>query len=187
LNGKVRPLPVDGVPVFDSSKGLRAAYAAPPYCGMAKARYGCDEVDHRKLIDRLETYDASALSLSSPSLGQILPRCPEGVRVGAWMKPFCVFLPNVNPAFAWEPVIFKLSDRRRTRQQPTIRDWVSANATRQRGLCGAKPDAFCFWIFEMLNLRAGDEFYDLFEGTGAVTKAFNRWVAARSSEPKSRE
>jgi hypothetical protein len=53
---------------------------------------------------------------------------------------------------------------------------VSANATRQRGLCGAKPDAFCFWIFEMLNLRAGDEFYDLYEGTGAVTKAFQRWL-----------
>jgi hypothetical protein len=103
------------------------------------------------------------------------PLCPDGVRVGAWVKPFAVFRPNVNPAYAWEPVIFRVG-RERTRQQPTIRDWVSANITLRRGLCGAKPDAFCFWLFDVLNLRPGDEFYDLFEGSGAVTRAFRRWL-----------
>lgn len=86
-----------------------------------------------------------------------------------------VFRPNVNPAYAWEPVIFRLA-RARTRQQPTIPDWVSANGTSQRGVYGAKPDAFCFWIFEMLNLQPGDEFHDVYEGSGAVTRAFRRWV-----------
>lgn len=54
----------------------------------------------------------------------------------------------------------------------------------ERGLCGVKPDTFCVWIFEMLNLQPGDSFFDLFEGSGAVTRAFRRWVArASASDP----
>jgi len=175
-------IPVNGVPVFDPMRGLRAAYADPPYAEQARRRYGCPEVDHKELITRLETFDTWALSLSSTTLRQVLPMCPAGVRVGAWVKPWAVFRPNVNPAFAWEPVIFKIA-RGRTRQQPTTRDWVSANATARRGLCGVKPDAFCFWIFETLNLVGGDEFYDLYEGTGAVTRAFRLWVRLRTLIP----
>ena len=181
LNGKIQPVPVDGVPEFDGSKGMRAVYCDPPYPNMARRLYDCPEVDHSELIQRLETFDAWALSTNTPSLRHILPLCPEGVRLGAWTKPWSAFRPNVNPSYSWEVVIFRLSDRRRTRHQSTIRDWVSANATRQKGLIGAKPEAFCFWIFEMLNLRAGDEFYDLYEGTCAVTRAFRRWLAAKSS------
>jgi hypothetical protein len=67
--------------------------------------------------------------------------------------------------------------RQRTRQQLTIRDWHSANMTMKRGLCGVKPESFCFWIFEILNLQPGDEFFDLFEGSGAVSRAFKGWVS----------
>ena len=172
----IAPTPANGVAVCKSSESIRAAYADPPYIGQARRRYDCPEVDHTALIARLETFDAWALSLSSPTLAQVLPLCPVGVRLGAWVKPFCAFRPNVNPAYAWEPVIFKLS-RPRTRQQLTIRDWHSANMTMQRGLCGAKPESFCIWIFEMLNLQPGDEFFDLFEGSGAVSRAFNGWVS----------
>jgi hypothetical protein len=122
LSETIEPTPVNGVPIFKSSESIRAAYADPPYVGMARRCYGCPEVDHEGLIQRLETFDAWALSLSSPSLRQVLPLCPDGVRVGAWVKPWCAFRPNVNPAYAWEPVIFKLG-RQRTRQQLTIRDW----------------------------------------------------------------
>jgi hypothetical protein len=180
INGKDQILPVSGLPVYHAADRIRAAFADPPYLGGARQRYNCPEVDHRQLIERLETFDAWALSLSSTTLQQVLPLCPEGVRIGAWVKPWCAFRPNVNPAFCWEPVIFKLA-RRRTRQQPTIRDWISVNATSNRGVVGAKPDAFCFWIFEMLNLRPGDEFCDLYEGSGAVTRAFRTWLAQLGS------
>jgi hypothetical protein len=158
--------------------GMRAAYADPPYLGQARRHYGCKEIDYRDLIGRLETFDAWALSASSTSLQEILPLRPVGVRVGAWVKPFAVFKPGVNPAFSWEPIIGK-PGRLRTRKQPTVRDWVSANITLKRGLCGAKPDAFCDWLFELLNLQPGDEFSDLFEGTGAVRRAYRRWLAER--------
>ena len=179
LSETIEPTPANGVPIYHSSEGIRAAYCDPPYVNQARRRYDCPEVDHRALIARLETFDAWALSLSSPSLRQVLPLCPDGVRVGAWVKPWCAFRPNVNPSFAWEPLIFKLG-RQRTRQQITIRDWHSANMTMERGLCGVKPESFCFWIFEMLNLQPGDSFYDLFEGSGAVTRAFRRWMATKS-------
>jgi hypothetical protein len=180
VNGKYRSIPVNGVPMFDRVGGMRVAYADPPYLGQAKKHYKCPEVDHHDLIGRLEKFDAWALSVSSTSLQELLPLCPEGVRVGAWVKPFAVFKRGVNPAYAWEAVIFRLG-RERTRQQPTIRDWVSANITLKRAVVGAKPDAFCFWIFDMLNLRPGDAFHDLFEGSGAVTRAFRTWVSEMRS------
>jgi len=95
----------------------------------------------------------------------------------AWVKPFAVFKPNVNPAYAWEPVLVK-TGRKRSRQQPTVRDWVSANITLKRGLVGVKPDEVCDWLFEVMNLKPSDEFNDLFPGSGAVTKAWTQWKEA---------
>ena len=154
---------------------MKVAYADPPYLGQAKKHYDSEEVDHLALIEDLETgYDAWALSCSSPSLPLLLPMCPEGVRIGAWVKPFAVFKPNVNPAYAWEPVIFK-TGRKRTRQQPTERDWVSCNITLKKGLVGAKPEGFCLWLFNLLNMEPEDEFHDLFPGTGIVAECWNTY------------
>lgn len=158
---------------------MKFCYADPPYVGQAKKHYShdpqCAEVDHAHLIAQLETYDGWALSLSTPSLQQILPLCPTDVRVAAWVKPFCSFKPGVNPAYAWEPVIWK-SSRPRTREQLTVRDWVSTPITLRRGLSGAKPDTFCYWLFELLNLQPGDTLDDLFPGTRSVSNAFNQWI-----------
>ena len=160
---------------------MKVAYADPPYIGQAKKRYGCEEVDHQQLIARLETeFDAWALSCSSPSLPEICQWIPEEARIMAWVKPFAIFKPNVGVAYAWEPVIV-YGGRKRTRQQPTVRDWVSCNITLKRGLVGAKPETFCNWLFEVLNLEPDDEFNDLFPGTGAVTKAWERWRVNRST------
>lgn len=157
-------------------------YADPPYIGQAKKHYKhdsrCAEVDHEGLIWHMDQkYGHWALSCSSPSLKQILSWCPDDVRVMAWVKPFCSFKPNVGVAYAWEPVIVK-GARPRDREQPTIRDWVSANITLQKGLSGAKPIEFCFWLFEVLNMQSEDELIDMYPGTGAVSKA---WEIYRQS------
>lgn len=170
---------------------MRFTYADPPYIGQAKRRYGedprCAEVNHQQLIKTLERDypDGWALSCSSPSLKQILGWCPEGVRVGSWVKPFHVFKPNVNPSYGWEPVIFK-GGRKRTREQPTVPDWVAANITLRKGLCGAKPPDFCFWLFAVLNVQPGDRLEDLFPGTGVVGHCFDAFVRALP-EPRHRE
>jgi hypothetical protein len=159
---------------------VRFAYADPPYIGQAEQYKDhpdyAGEVDHAELIARLvgEYPDGWALSASSPSLKIILPMCPEDVRVMAWVKPFASFKPNVNPAYAWEPVVVR-GGRPRGREVFTVRDWVSVNITLQRGLTGAKPYGFCRWIFQVLNMERGDRLDDLFPGTRAVTEAWKRY------------
>ena len=154
--------------------GKRIAYADPPYVGQAKKHYGTAEVNHTLLIAYLQTFDGWALSCSSSSLVCLLPLCPEA-RVGAWVKPFCSFKPNVNPAYAWEPVLYQPA-RRRGRNVATVRDWVSTPITLQKGLVGVKPPKFCYWLFDLLGVEPGDSFEDVFPGSGAVTKAYDKYI-----------
>jgi hypothetical protein len=162
---------------------MRFAYADPPYIGQAKRHYArdpqCAEVDHGELINRLllNYPDGWALSLSSPSIKQILALCPDGVRVAAWVKPFCAFKVNVNPAYAWEPVIWSGGRPRRDRSEDTVRDWLAESITLKKGLTGAKPKAFCYWIFDLLNVRPGDELDDLFPGTGIVSQCLREYLS----------
>jgi hypothetical protein len=170
---------------------LKIAYADPPYlgCGRLYAAHHPDALDwdkpetHRDLIARLcsEFEDGWAMSLSSPSLRTILPMCPDDCRVAAWTKPFAIFKPNVRVAYAWEPVIFR-GGRKGTRDQPSVRDWCAVNITLKRGLTGAKPRDFCRWLFEVMNLQAGDEFVDLFPGTAAVTAAWQEYSGTVSPD-----
>lgn len=118
------------------------------------------------------------MSLHTPSLKHILPLCPDGVRVAAWVKPFASFKPGVNPAYAWEPVIFR-GGRPRMRTEQTVRDWTACNITLKRGFTGAKPEDFCWWLFDLLGLRPTDNFADLFPGSGAVTRAWNSYRTER--------
>ena len=151
---------------------MRIAYADPPYIGQGGRYPEKTEVDMEGLINQItHFYSCWALSASSSSLKQILSYCPSDVRIAAWVKPFCSFKPNVNPAYAWEPVIF-WHPRARARTEPTVRDWVSANITIKKGLVGAKPPGFCFWLFDLLGLEPEDDFHDLYSGTGIVTKCW---------------
>jgi len=154
---------------------MKVAYADPPYIGCAKHYPEKQEVNHQELITNLELeYDAWALSASSPSLKYILSLCPDGVRVASWVKPFTSFKPNVNPAYTWEPVIFK-NNRPRAREEETIKDHYIHGITLKKGLVGAKPEGFCYWLFELLGMKPDDEFYDLYPGTGIVTQCWEKW------------
>lgn len=170
---------------------MKAAYADPPYLGVANKLYGklhpeaaeYDEPEaHQRLVERLtDEYDCWALSLHEPSLRTILAMCPNDVRVAAWVKQFASFKPNVTRAWAWEPVIFRFA-RPRTRKQDTWRDFVSEPIRMRRGFPGAKPDRFCFWVFEGLNLAPDDEFHDLFPGSAAVGEAWQKWKTRETPE-----
>lgn len=157
----------------------RYAYADPPYlgcCGLYDHFHGdsgrCwdDPETHLSLIDRLVgDYPAGwALSLSAPSLAALLLWVPRTVRVGAWVKPFASFKPNVNPGYCWEPVIFYGGRTKRDRTEPTVRDYISTPITLQRGLTGAKPESFCRWVLDFLGFVPGDTIDDLFPGTGVM-------------------
>jgi hypothetical protein len=169
---------------------MKFAYADPPYLGQC-ARYDhyhpdglCwDDVHtHYFLIQRLIAGfpDGWALSASSPSLREILPKCPEDARVGAWVKPFCAFKKGVRPCYAWEPIIFR-GGRNPSNghvhpppvkggQQTTPKDFIAESITMQKGLTGAKPEKVCRWVLDLLNVQTGDEVVDLYPGTGIMAR-----------------
>lgn len=163
---------------------MRLGYADPPYRGCCSL-YGhhhpdglCwdDPATTRALIERLnQDFDAWAMSCKSDAAElaeniQWASAAGRKVRVGAWVKPFHIFKPNVNPSYGWEPILF-VGGRKRTRQEPTVKDFHVENITLKKGLTGAKPPGFNAWILQLLGFQPGDTFTDLFPGTGGMAVA----------------
>jgi hypothetical protein len=95
--------------------------------------------------------------------------------VMAWTKPFAAFKPNVPVAYAWEPVIVKAARKPVVSHRITMRDWIDEPITMERGLTGVKPERVCQWAFEVVGAEPQDELFDLFPGTGAVSRAWESW------------
>ena len=156
---------------------MRFAYADPPYPGRAKRYYQMPEVNHRLLIAHLEEIapDGWALSTAADALREVLPLCPEGARVCAWVKPIgaCPLTHGLHNT--WEPLVVV-----RGRQvRPGKRDWLQAQPARGGGeLPGRKPLAFCAWLWSCLGAAPGDALIDVFPGTGIVGRAWAELSAA---------
>jgi hypothetical protein len=172
---------------------VRFAYADPPYPGQAKKHYADHpdyggEVDHHALIERLmdEYPDGWALSTNPSCLRWLLPLCPEQHRLLVWGKTFAAWKRNHWPAYAWEPIIM-VGGRSLYGQQETPRDWIADPITMRKGVAGAKPLAFCLWLFSCLGATPEDTVDDLFPGSGAVADAWEVYCAqmplACPSEP----
>jgi hypothetical protein len=152
---------------------MRFAYADPPYVGCGRfypehpnAKDFDNPERHVDLMYAMDSkYDGWALSLSSPSLRDILKLAPRGVRVAAWVKPFAAFKRNVRIAYTWEPVIFKAGRNSSKDGAPVGRDHLAENIALRKGLTGAKPVRFCDWVLDLLGYVKGDTVDDLFPGT----------------------
>lgn len=160
---------------------MKIGYADPPYPGCAHLYkdhpdYG-GEVDHSDLVERLvRDYDGWVLHTSVPGLRVVLPLLPSDVRICAWVKGFAAFKRNVPVAYAWEPVLISCGRKPVVSKRMVMRDWIQESITLRRGLTGVKPEAVCHWAFELVGARPEDDLYDLYPGTGAVTKAWQTWV-----------
>jgi hypothetical protein len=180
---------------------MHLAYADPPYLHSAHryARHHPNPLPfnslptHRHLITLLTEYDAWALSLSSPSLPEILSLIPPPhstrIRIAAWVKPFAPFRPNVPIAYTWEPVIFSPKPKPPTRTPtdrttPTIRDHLAESPTRKTTLPGAKPPRFNIWILSLLQYSPQhDTFTDLFPGTNSMHQQLTHAAALTHPPP----
>jgi hypothetical protein len=173
---------------------LRLAYADPPYPGKAwlyrRHPDYAGEVDHAALIRRLSTYDGWALSTSAAALPAVLALCPPGVRVAAWHRGERV-TPSRWPLNAWEPVIYtggrpadpsRPSPTDTTRRVDSLVHGVAPMTTLPGRVIGAKPAAFCRWIFDLLGAAPDDSLDDLFPGSGAITRAWQAFTAEESSQ-----
>lgn len=152
---------------------MKICYADPPYKGQSKKHYGGEEVDFESLIEKLKGYDKWALSIHQNQIRDILPLCPKKTRIAVWCKPYATFKRNVNPTYAWEPVLFYSTHR--SMKQKFIHDFLVCSPVMKAAIVGQKPLEFCFWLFELLSLRPGDNFCDMFGGSGAVQIAHKYW------------
>jgi len=187
---------------------MRFAYADPPYPGQSARLYAdhpdyAGEVNHRALLERLEAEfpDGWALSTSAAALPEVLALCPyarrplgvrhgghtdpeRSVRVLAWVKPGAPPYP-VRVQYGWEPVILR-GGRPAAGTWGSVRDWLQCRpeghtfrAPPPGHVRGAKPPAFCRWLFACLGAEPGDTLEDLFPGSGAVGR---EWAAYTAQE-----
>jgi hypothetical protein len=175
---------------------LRLAYADPPYPGLARRYYGCEEVDHRELVERLERDfpDGWALSTSADALldvGAIIraalgpDRARADVRVAAWVRGSragkCIGSRN-----AWEPLFICRGRRRLLQPDEALDDvlvWGGRQHSHPDALVGMKSAAFCEWMFRQLGAEPGDTLVDLFRGSGAVARAWDLYRGAGDPLP----
>lgn len=174
---------------------MKFAYADPVYYKQSHhypdhpESYLWDDLQtHHNLILRLvEEYpDGWALSCSAPSLRLLLPVVPERARIGVWCKTFSAFKRGVRPAYAWEPVIWcggrnppehphppPPKGGKQTTPKDFHETWVETPGllcpiTLRKGLTGAKPEAFCHWVLDLLGFQPGDLVDDLYPGTNVM-------------------
>lgn len=156
----------------------RLAYADPPYPGKAARYYGDHpdyggEVDHEHLLSRLATFDGWALSTSAAALPQVLALAVAQdlpVRVASWTRGARPHATARYPVSSWEPVVYVPLPSRGTavRRDDSLVHGVSAMRTLPSRVVGAKPAAFCRWIFDLVGATATDTLDDLFPGSGIV-------------------
>lgn len=170
---------------------MRLAYADPPYIGLARRYYQhhkdyAGEVDHVALVSQLQRFDGWALSASARSLPVVLDVARqlriEDVQVAAWFRG-ARKVKSKKPLNAWEPVVFAGG-----RQLVELGARVDALICRSRPrttepnrVIGAKPAAFCAWMFDLLGARPGDEFVDVFPGSGGVSRAWELYASSSST------
>jgi hypothetical protein len=172
---------------------MRFAYADPPYPGQAEKHYAdhadyAGEVDHRELIDRMERdYDAWALSTSAKALQDVLALCPP-VRVLIWRKQPGTPLGD-KIIYSYEPVLLrngrKPADYTRDVVEAMPDGFLMSFRARPVGhVTGAKPEAFCRWLFQVAGLEPADELHDLFPGSGGVGRAWQAWCSQTTLTPQ---
>jgi len=82
---------------------------------------------------------------------------------------------------AWEPVIYVPVPSRTagsTRRVDALAHGVTVMRTLPGRVIGAKPPAFCRWVFDLIGAGAHDSFDDLFPGSGIVSRTWDLYAAA---------
>jgi hypothetical protein len=173
-----------------AGRPLRLAYADPPYPGKAGLYRGhpdfAGEVDPVALVERLvaEFTDGWALSTSAEALPAVLPSCPPAVRVAAWFRGERPTL-SYRPLSSWEPVVYRggraYPSPLEARRLDALVHVARIRTTDPRRVVGAKPAAFCWWVFDLLGALPGDELVDLFPGSGGIGRAWRLYTSAGES------
>jgi hypothetical protein len=136
-------------------------------------------------VDQLveEFPDGWALSTSAEALAGVVASCPPAARVAAWFRGERPTF-SYRPLSAWEPVIYcggrAYPSPPAGRRLDALVHVARIRTTDPRRVVGAKPAAFCWWVFDLLGALPGDELVDLFPGSGGVGRAWRLYRASQS-------
>lgn len=154
---------------------MRFAYADPPYPGQASRYKDGVEVNHELLVAHLREFDGWALSTSAAALRDVWNMAPEA-RCAAWVKTWASNGWS-RVRWSWEPVLF-VTPTKGIAPGDTSRVWDSLVAAPRTGQGawqeipgkggGSKPSTFVEWLLELVGFENGDEFVDIFPGSGGV-------------------
>lgn len=130
-----------------------------------------NDPDHvRAMCDEIEML-RGLLARAADTLGELLPDCTTpayGAPGHAHCAACCYGSMKVadGPAEqeAWL-LVFREIPAALLRE---VRGGLLAPITLKKGLTGAKPEAFCRWVLDLLNFQPGDTLDDLFPGTGVM-------------------
>lgn len=181
-----------------SAEPMKFIYADPPYLGQCGKMYDhfhneggpmpwdglCwdDHGTHLSLLEWLcDNADGWAYSCNPSDLWWLLSDVPP--RIGVWTKTWHQIRPTTIQ-YAWEPVLFSPA-RKDNKRSPMVRDWLSCAVAMKTGQRGAKPDTFNDWILDLLVYETGDEFIDLFPGSGSMSRALERHARRLTNETAS--
>jgi hypothetical protein len=196
-------------PAVDPGSPRRFAYADPPYPGKHGLYPEKRPVALDELIWRLESEfpDGWALSTSSAGLLEVFRILEAGPARGQLRFPryrICAWFKGERPTksrfalVSWEPVVVAGGRPLPADVVQDLRDGLIAQGRHRAfpgAIIGMKPPAFAEWLFRQLGMLPGDEFCDLFPGSGAMSRAWERYadpstvvderrVASASSSPR---
>jgi hypothetical protein len=165
-----------------AAQPLRIKWADPPYPGLSQRYYQdhpdySGEVDHAELLSRLAEADGWALSTSSRALPKLLSLCVARgleVRVASWHRGARPTR-STAPLQAWEPVLY-VPARHVVEDDPgeDALDYVCRpRLTDVARVIGTKPAEYIAWIFRLTGARPGDDFEDMFPGSGGASRAWD--------------
>jgi hypothetical protein len=134
-------------------RSWRFAYCDPPAGELS-----------RELVDALTVKfpDGWALALPPRQLGWILPGCPSGCRVLAWVMLRSPADPAGGMQGQWDAVIVRGGRPHASPAPRAPRDWACSTITSGGPGVPRRPGDFIFWVLRTLNVRSDDAVVDIF-------------------------
>lgn len=181
---------------------MKFAIADPPYLGRAHRWYGiggrakgmgkgkaddhpeaykwdAPEMHLKLAADLMVEYDGFAIACTPHSLSTYLSIIPthseNGIKLLSWVKP--ASMPTGSRITqSWEAVIVKVPKERKGRGTgKQMVDYLICRAPR-KGFAGSKPIEWTNWVMDAMGVMDGDTVDDLFNGSGSVAAAIERYL-----------
>ena len=131
---------------------------------------------HKLLIDKLESeYDGFAVAMAHDNLQKLISYFRPNIKIMIWHKWSIPSRARVQNRF--EPVAIRIPKTRKGAiKGKTMNDILTYKTKTNQGFTGAKPLAWTEWVLNAMGVQTGDSVDDLFNGSGSVAIAIEKYL-----------